>query len=172
MNLEDLRSKRRVLLIISLLLILIAIGVFVSKNYSLGAIVLLVGLVLLFIFTRISAVEPPPISDEELKRQSTNKEELYAKWRRRHEAVEGSNDFQEEGEQEKYEEKGLETMKEIESGVMVGIIRALAIILLINGILGAIFIYGFGAIVSLLIPPVYSIIFGAVLFAVSFILQT
>lgn len=63
-------------------------------------------------------------------------------------------------------------MKEIESGVMVGIIRALAIILLINGILGAIFIYGFGAIVSLLIPPVYSIIFGAVLFAVSFILQT
>jgi|GEM_PF-5967019 hypothetical protein len=79
MSLEDLRFKRRVLLIISLLLILIAIGVFISKNYSLGAIVLLVELVLLFIFTRISAVEPPPISDEELKRKSTNKEELYAK---------------------------------------------------------------------------------------------
>lgn len=68
------------------------------------------------------------------------------------------------------EEKYQLTEREIAAGVMVGIVKALAIVFLLVGVISAIFEFGLHIAVPYMIPATYSIILGAVLFAASFIL--
>lgn len=62
------------------------------------------------------------------------------------------------------------TEREIAAGVMVGIIKALAVFFLLAGVITAIFEFGLHVAIPFTVPATYSIILGGVLFVVSFIL--
>lgn len=62
------------------------------------------------------------------------------------------------------------TEREIAAGVMVGIIKALAVFFLLTGIITAIFEFGLHIAVPFTVPATYSMILGGALFVVSFIL--
>ena len=71
---------------------------------------------------------------------------------------------------EEEREEYILTEREIAAGVMVGIVKALGVILLCAGILSAIFEFGFNTAIPYMIPATYSLSLGIILFLVSLVL--